>query len=63
METTTTPRMILLFLAAGTMTARNMPYSPTLRALTALAGRTLPTEVPRKVPKAQPGMATAIMPK
>ena len=63
METTTTPRITLLFREAGMITARNMPYSPTLRALTTLAGRTLPTEVPRKVPRAQPGMATVIMPK
>ena len=41
METTTTPRITLLFREAGMITARNMPYSPTLRALTTLAGSKL----------------------
>ena len=63
METRTTPRMTLFFLAAGMMTARNIPYRATLRALTSRSGRMFPTEHPRKVPVAQPGMATTIMPK
>ena len=63
MDATTTPKISLLFRAAGMMTARNMPYRPTLRALTTLAGRIFPTVVPKKVPSDQPGMAMLIIPK
>ena len=63
MEIRTTPRRIRSFFAAGMITARNIAYRATLRALMRRSGRMLPTEQPRKVPVAQPGMAMTIMPK
>ncbi len=58
----TAPSTTRLSRAGGTIMARNMPYSPTLRALTSRSGRMLPTATPRKVPKPQPGIAMLIAP-
>ena len=46
-DTATTPATILLFLAGGIMMAMNIPYSPTLKALTTFAGRIFPINTPR----------------
>ena len=55
--TSTQAQTTLLFLAGGTMMARNMPNSATDSALTTRAGRVLPAVTPSAVPMAQPGMA------
>ena len=62
MDSTTTIKIVRLFLLWGIITARNIPYSPTLRALTTLAGSTLPMTTPKNVPNAQPGITQAIIP-
>ena len=58
----TTPAITRLFFAGGTMIARNMPYRPTLSALTTFAGSTLPSATPKYVPSDQPGSAMVITP-
>ena len=62
MEMTTSAAMTRFSLAGGMMIARNMPYRPTLSALTMFAGSTLPMTTPRYVPSDQPGSAMAITP-
>ena len=43
----TTQATILFFLAGGMMIAINIPYSPTLSALTMLAGSMFPKSTPK----------------
>ena len=62
MEIITSSAMILFCLAGGMMIARNIPYNPTLKALTILAGRAFPRITPRQVPITQPGEATDAIP-
>lgn len=62
MDTRTTPAMIRLALDGGMMTAINIPYRATPRALKIRPGSILPERTPKKVPKAQPGEATAMTP-
>ena len=59
---TISARITRFSLAGGTMIARNMPYRPTLSALTMFAGSTLPITTPKYVPSDQPGSAIAITP-
>ena len=47
MEAIINPAKILFFFAGGIITAINIPYSPTLNALTILGGRILPISTPR----------------
>ena len=60
--TATSPATTRLFLAGGMMMAKNIPYSATLRALTARSGRALPARMPRAVPQAQAGAASRMAP-
>ena len=57
-----TPVRILLVLAGGITTARNIPYSATFRALKRRAGSSSPETAPSRVPRVQPGTATQISP-
>lgn len=61
--TMTAPSTFLSFFDAGIITARNMPKSATLRALTTLAGRILPMLMPIAVPVAHIGTAVRRAPK
>ncbi len=57
-----TPATTLFSFAGGIIIAKNIPYSPTPRALTSLKGRIFPIITPKKVPKAHPGIDTLIAP-
>ena len=58
----TRPATTRLFRAGGMMIARNMPYSATLKALTARSGSRFPAIIPRAVPIDHAGAATRMAP-
>ena len=62
MDTRITPDRIRFPLAGGIMTARNMPYKATFKALKIRGGRKSPETAPRSVPRVHPGTAAAIRP-
>ena len=60
--TATVKAIVLSLLAGGIITARNIPYKATLKALMAEVGNILPAIIPKAVPIDQPGKATNIAP-
>ena len=63
MEMITTIAMVLLSFDGGMMTAMNMPYKATPKALDRLRGRMYPTAAPSIVPMSQAGEPTDMAPR
>ena len=61
-QNTTRPHTTLSFLACGIITAKNIPYRATLKALTKRSGSRLPAITPSAVPIDQNGMVVVIAP-
>ncbi len=61
-DTATTPATILLFLAGGIMMAMNIPYSPTLKALTTFAGEDISHQYAKVGTDRPSGTAMAMAP-
>ena len=60
--TMTRMAMVGFFFAGGIITARNIPYKDTLKALTIRSGKIFPIRIPSEVPIAQRGTEAVAAP-